>query len=298
MESQPDRVRQARKLCQEAEDHFHEENFEASRHSFRLLLERYSDLVCVPEINMWIGACEYWLGSFESALRFLVHSSHEAEKLTNKPFIVHSFEYLARVHRAMGQPERAFECMEQAESYFHLWEGEGNWRARSEFRLLKGRLLLQLARFDSALAELMDAREQVPVKERTKQVDALFAYEIGRTYHYLGDQTRASELLQGISPNNFGDQDLLPDYHYIMARLGVTVGHYDSTIKHFEVLRSLDVSERDLAEALHYAGVAYMHLGNRHEAIECFRASQRSDHKSDALREANAAHLARLLSQK
>jgi len=294
MKADLDRESMAKILYSEGANHFARERYDLAISVFQRLFSEFRDITYAPEIAMWLGACHHYLGDQQLALEHLRFALDGIDQEEEDFYLIQILHYLAKVYYTKNNFSEALVCLNAAEPLYHLWQEPDSWHYRFDFRLLKGRVFMQLCMFSDGLRELMDSRSQIPKSSLTEEQDALFNYELGRAYHYLDKQEEAQLHLGKVDETILADSNLVIGYHHVMMRLGIATSDYSLTLTYWQKLKSGGFPSAYAADVYSLAAKAYYYTGMGCESTYCFRRSLESWPLRDDIKNTNLAYLAEL----
>jgi len=294
MDNEANRKSLARRKYAEGSALFEEGRFDRALPIFNTLARDFSDVTYSPEIQMWIGACQFWLGDYQEGLDHLTLALKEADQDEDQCYLIQIHTYVAKIHYSLDEQEDALDSVVQAEQLLYLWDDPQAWEHRSDIRLLKGRILMQLERFVEGLREIENSRAVIPESKMTPQLDSLYGYELGKAYHYLGNDKAAIGYLSQVDIAALSDEWLVVGYHHVMMRVGISTRAYDCTLRHWKALQALGIPSSYAAEVHSLAGKALFYLGKGNESLISFLESMHSRPLTDEIRGSNEAFMTEL----
>jgi hypothetical protein len=153
---------------------------------------------------------------------------------------------------------------------------------------------MQLGRFVEGLREIENSRAVIPESKMTPQFDSLYGYELGKAYHYLGNDKAATGYLSQVDIAALSDEWLVVGYHHVMMRVGVVTKDYELVLRHWKALRQAGIPSSYAAEVHSLAGKALYYLGKGSKSLSCFLESMHSHPLTDEIRKSNEAFIVEL----
>ena len=162
--------------------------------------------------------------------------------MKNKYVIIEGEKFTIEWYYNNNDKSSALKYFEEAEVYIHFYEGE-SWEGDLYlFRIQKGRVYMWLSKTNEAVSQFTLAKSFLPSDGSDRVSESVINFEIGRAYHYAGDQEKARRHFGLVEIKNLPD-DYHAEFYYYMARFSAWIEKYADAYSYFKKLEAIGITE-------------------------------------------------------
>lgn len=274
-----------------AKNHYESEEYALAKDIFIKVLKGKNLPIEKFVIQMWLGLCYYNLQQYDDTFDYLCKALNGAIEAESGFYILYISDHLASAHHIIGDFNAAEKHYNEGKIYLENYNNN-QWKSRYfNFRLMQGRNYVYLNKYDLALEEFFEIEKQLNKKDDDyKNVIAILYYEIGRTYHFSGDQQKASKYLERVNAENLYDVYFV-GYHFVMARFYGSIQQHEKSLLHINKLEKGDIPDDMKSEVYNIAGRANYKLKRFETARKYFQKSQKYPASDPIYIESNRKYL-------
>lgn len=283
----------AHKWISEVQDLFSKRKFEDAIKFIEFLLTEHSDLFHTWHLKLWLGRCYYEVRKFRLSVQCLMEARNELQgedKEENKISYLQILDYLAWNYWNLSDYESAMIFLDEAEAYVDLYNAPEFKSDLYNFRILKGRVYVWLSKTNEAVSQFTLAKSLLPTDGSDQVSESVINFDIGRAYHYAGDQEKAGRQFRLVEIKNLPN-DYYAEFYFYMSRFSACIEKYSDAYSYFKKLEAIGITENWLAEAYNIAGRSAFYLGKREESILYLQKSNQSEINHDWIKESNKKFL-------